>query len=336
MNTGSFIAWLTAIWLMIHATQTGYPATVRAWKGRIPLGAALILWGGLSMLAWGVLDSWWTVAYGLFSGFWTPPQLLFSLSVMVLLAGTFLVAVARHNNTRLPTAPKTLRQSATSAFQLPGLPVLWAPGLLLVFATVMTLQYNRPNLQRTSLFYTVSCPLYAFILTWTARASGFRWAAVVIALIYTALSCIPVWVFPLIAAVPLIGPVYQPISHLMPSPFPLLLLFPALGMDLIFQRLNRNDWFLAVVFGVAFVALFTVSQWPFAAFLLSPASDNWFFAGGAKYWPFYVQIGPERTQFWGQGQSPFTAGTVAICVATTFVAARVGLWFGRSTERLRR
>ena len=347
MNIGSFLTWLTAVWLTVEATRTDHPATIRLWKGRMPLGAAFILWGGLSMLAWGVLDLWWTSAYGLFSGFWIPPQLLFSLSVMVLLSGTFLVAVSWSNNTLLPTAHKAAKQSTKirrqeavsafpSAFQLSSLPVLWAPGLLLVFGVVMTLQYNLPNLQHTALFYTISCPLNAFILIWTAQASGFRWAAVVIALVFTGLSCIPLWVFPLISATPLIGPVYQPISHLMPPPFPLLLLAPALGMDLISQRLQRNDWLLSLVLGALFVILFVLAQWPFAAFLLSPASDNWFFAGGAKYWPFYVQIGPERAQFWGQEQSPFTSGTVAICLLTTVAAARVGLWLGRWTERLRR
>lgn len=343
LNTGSFLAWLTAVWLTVEATRTGQPATIRLWKGRAPTGAAFILWGGLSMLAWGVLDLWWTGAYGLFSSFWTPPQLLFSLSVMVILSGTFLYAISWRNNTRLPTAnraPTGKRQEAastfSSAFRLSSLPVLWVPALLLVFGVVMTLQYNLPNLQRTALFYSISCPLFAFILVWTTRASGFRWAAVVIALVFTGLSCIPIWVFPLISATPLIGPVYQPISHLVPPSFPLLLLAPALAIDLIFQHLRLKDGLLSLFIGTLFVVVFVLAQWPFSAFLLSSASDNWLFAGGAKHWPFYLQIGPERTQFWGQEQSPFTAGAVVICLLTTIVAARFGLWLGRWTERLRR
>ena len=43
-------------------------------------------------------------------------------------------------------------------------------------------------------------------------------------------------------------------------------------------RSRGGEWQRAAVLGVAFAAAFILVQWNFAAFLLQPASDDWFFA----------------------------------------------------------
>src|SRR4029077_14017547 len=74
----------------------------------------------------------------------------------------------------------------------------------------------------------------------------------------------------------------QKVTHFIPPPFPVLLLAPALCLDLLFERLKgRSKWLQASVAGVVFVAALIAVEWPMANFLLSPWARNWFF--GAHY-----------------------------------------------------
>ena len=91
----------------------------------------------------------------------------------------------------------------------------------------------------------------------------------------------------------------------------------------------------AAILGALFTAAFILVQWNFAAFLLSPASDGRFFAGGGRHWPFYVDIGEERRQFW-DAQERLTIWTAAGCVLPAAVSARLGLALGRFTQGLQR
>jgi hypothetical protein len=337
VNFGAIAAWGAGAWLLVQATLTRHPASVGVGKLRVPLGAGFVLWGGCALLAAGALDLWWSSAYGLFPDPWSPPQILVAAGIAAILTGTLLVGASRRNG-RLPaSAGKPGKTPELPAATFPEeLSLLWPAGLLLTFAAAATVQYNLPNLQRTALFYTVSCPLYTLILAWIGGASRLRWPASASALLYTGLVCLLVWILPLFPARPLIGPVYQPVTHMLPPQFPLLLVVPALGMDLLSRRVRGNDWMRAALFGLLFTAVFMTVQWHFAAFLLSPASGNRFWAGGGAHWPFYLQVGPERTQFWGQAQSPVTAGAVFLCGLLAVAGARIGLWLGRWTGRVRR
>src|ERR1700728_2711129 len=89
------------------------------------------------------------------------------------------------------------------------------------------------------------------------------------------------WVLALVPAEPKLGPVYQKITHLVPTDFPLLLIVPAIVSDLVRRRVGGwSRWAQASVLGAAFLVSFFAVQWPFANFLMSPASRNWIFATG--------------------------------------------------------
>ena len=47
-------------------------------------------------------------------------------------------------------------------------------------------------------------------------------------MVYTLIFCATVWLLPLFPAKPQVAPIYNPLDHLMPPPFPLLLIVPAL------------------------------------------------------------------------------------------------------------
>ena len=123
-----------------------------------------------------------------------------------------------------------------------------------------------------------------------------------------------VWILPLFPAQPKLAPIYNPVDHMVPPAFPLLLVLPAFGIDLLMRRARRslrpfrhreqseaadsmatsrrapwrNDWFLAAGLAVVFLAIFVPAQWFFSIFLLSDAADNWFFARSG-HWPYFVR-----------------------------------------------
>jgi hypothetical protein len=94
------------------------------------------------------------------------------------------------------------------------------------------------------------------------------------------------WIFPFFPATPKLGPVYQKITHMVPMEFPLLIIVPALALDLLWPKISAwKKWPQAVVGGLVFLAAFLAVQWPFADFLVSAASANWFF--GTKYFAYF-------------------------------------------------
>src|SRR6185369_3244252 len=115
-------------------------------------------------------------------------------------------------------------------------------------------------------------------------------------------------------------------THMWPTEFPLLLILPALAIDLIVQRFGEGrDGRLALAAGAAFLAVFFAAQWLFADFMLTPHARNWFFA--ADQWTYYNRIGPWRHDFWGTDVDPVTPLQLAAVVGPGDGTARLGpLW----------
>jgi hypothetical protein len=319
VNVGGALAAVAATVWAVRATRRGDPATVAIGRVRMPLGAAIVFWGSAAMLASGGLEIAWSRAYGMTFGAWTPPQVVFTAAVTALLAGVLLAAASR--------------AAAGPAFALPC-----AAGVALTFAALALAPYSLPNLQHGALFFVLTSAVFPLLLAWSARVRATGYPATWAAAIYTATVCVTIWVLPLIPAQALIGPVFEKVDHMVPPRFPLLLVVPAFLFDRVVSgkaRAEKGAWSTAVVLGLVFTAAFVIVQWFFAAFLLSPASDGWFFAGGGRHWPFYVDIGEERRQFW-DAQGPFTAWTAAACVGIATLAARAGLALGRFTRGLQR
>src|SRR5262249_2864478 len=102
---------------------------------------------------------------------------------------------------------------------------------------------------------------------------------------YTTIALASEWLLPLFPAQPKLGPVYHNVTQLIPAEFPLLLIVPAFVADLLLQRLKRQpSWIKAIWVGPVFLLSFLAVQWPFASFLMSPASRNWIF--GSAYFPY--------------------------------------------------
>jgi len=125
------------------------------------------------------------------------------------------------------------------------------------------------------------------------------------------------------------------VTHMVPPPFPLLLVIPALAIDLVMRRVGPGrDWLLSALVGLAFLTVFFVTQWFFTEFLLSPHSHNFLF--GVDHWDYSSRPGPWRYRFWRAETDPVTPRALVIAALLAVLSARLGLGWGNWMARLRR
>jgi hypothetical protein len=149
-------------------------------------------------------------------------------------------------------------------------------GLLLLMS--VTLEYSGYVMQHNAVFYQAMCVGVPATLAITSLASPKRFAATAVAAIYTLFMLALLWILPLFPAEPKLGPVYFQVKHFVPGGFPVLLIFPALALDLFWKKsAEMNPWIKSLIAGPLFLAILLAVQWPFANFLLSPAARNGFF-----------------------------------------------------------
>ena len=302
---------------------------IRLGRFAAPLGAWLVLWSALAFGTAVLFDRWWQSAYGLGAGIWHPPQMLKATAFFTLLLGVWLLAPAAQNT------PGEKGQIGTALFPLAG-------GLVLALINIVTLTASYPNRQHSASFHQIACATYPIVLTALAAAGRRRWTTTVGAGAYMLVVGLMVWLLPLLPARPLTGPIYNALDHLMPPPFPLLLLVPALAMDLVLKKFRWPEWrgvswVQAGALGFAFFFCFLITQWFFAEFLLKPAADNWFFAGGGRHWPFFLKINPPaRVIFWDASPDNLSGRSALVALALSIIAARLGLWLGAWMARVRR
>ena len=333
---GGVLGGLTCGWLVIRTTFFSTPeeqaGAVRLWGFRGPLGAWVTIWGSLAMLTSAPFDNWWHDAYGLDVKILSPPHTVLALGMWAIVLGA-LMLVLREQNLAPPDQPAPGRWL-----------FVYASGVLVVMASVFLTEYSWPNQQRTATFYQTSVATFPVYLLGMARASKFRWGATFIALVYMAITALMAWVLPLFPGQPRLGPIYNPVTHFVPLPFPLLLVVPAIAIDLLRAWIGhgrgwQRDWFLVVMAGAAFLALFLVTQWYFSAFLISHSAENWFFAAD-RYWDYNARLGDGRWQFWSETyprwNPPLTAKYLLVALLSSIAASRIGLWLGNWMAKVRR
>jgi hypothetical protein len=310
--------------------------SVGFWGFRAPLGAWVCVWGAFAMLTSAPFDNWWHNAYGLDVKIISPPHTLLSLGMFAIVIGALFMLSAWQNRARDATGTRPPRELE--------LLYVYVAGLALSMVAIYTTEYSFRGVQHAPQFYRISALAYPFVLIGTARASTMRWGATAIALVYMASRILPGWILPLFPAEPKLGPIYGPVDHMIPMQFPVLLIAPAIVIDLIMQRsgrdvkLSRRDWLLAPVFGLAFLAAFFVTQWPFADFLHSAAARNWIFF--ADEFSYMVPAGSNARlyRFYGEHAltSPALWAGLGVALLYAMVSARAGLAWGRWLRRVQR
>ena len=334
------MTYLSAILVAIScgyvAVKTSFSATaderarsVSFWGFRAPLGAWVCVWGAFAMLTSAPFDNWWHNAYGLDVKIISPPHTLLSLGMYSIVIGALFMLSAWQNRARDVTGDRPPRSLE--------LLYVYVAGLALAMVAIYTTEYSFRGVQHAPDFYRVSALAYPFTLIAAARASTMRWSATAIALVYMGSRILFGWILPLFPAEPKLGPIYGPVDHMIPMQFPVLLVAPAIAIDLMMQRVgkdatsSRRDWLLAPAFGLAFLAAFLVAQWPFADFLHSPAARNWVFF--SDEFSYMVPAGSNARLYRYYGEHSLTSPAlwaglgVALIYAT--VSARAGLAWGR-------
>ena len=326
IHFGGILGGCVGGWLAFRYTflarEEGRTSSVGILGARAPLGAWVTIWGAVAMITSAPFDDWWHNAYGVDVKIISPPHVLLGLGMLGINLGALLLGLSHQN--RANDAP------GDWLFAYIG-------GIFLTLGSVFVMEYSTPNLQHTAVFYEICAGTFTIRLVTLAVAGRISWPASRAAAVYLVLQGFMTWILPLFPAHPKLAPIFHPVTHMVPPAFPLLLIFPALAIDVLLRKTGA-DWSgwrrvaLSFALGVAFVAVFLAVQWFFAEFLLTPAADNWFFAGN-RYWGYDSAPGGWAQKFWcvtagGPNFYPLTGTAILACWAIAAGGAWLGLLWG--------
>jgi hypothetical protein len=317
------LAGLACAWLILHtsfAANAVRENTVRIFRFHAPLGAFIIAWGGALMLTSAPFDDWWHNAYGLDTKILSPPHIALVLGVLGVESGTLLLILGAMNRQRGSRLLQAL--------------FLYVGGAILVTLMVSVMELSSRSMQHSALFYRTMAIVAPPAIVAAGYASRHRWGMTIAAGVYTALLLGFLWILPFVSAEPKLGPVYYPVTHLIPPYFPPLIMIPAFVMDWYRHKVAMPS---PLALGLIFFAVLLVVEWPFASFLNSEYARNWFF--GSHYFGYYahpdssqrrnVFANIEKTQWefwWTMAQAPLAA------VLTSWLGLGWGRWM-RSVQR---
>lgn len=291
-----------------------------------PGGAFIALWGSIAEVASAPFDNWWHNAYGLDSQIGTPPHMLLSLGYFATQIGVMAWMASIINHSKEP-----LRGRLSWLFLIVGSASMTLFGILIMEFTL------KRNMHTAACYLAIALAIPPTMIA-AGRGSAHKWGCTITAAIYTGILLVQEWLLPLFPAQPKLGPVYQNVTHMIPLPFPLLLIIPAFVADLLLQRLEqRSSWKKALWVGPAFVLSLLAVQWPFAYFLMSPASRNWIF--GTAYFPYFEPAGfrydPYKFLVLEKTLGAFVL-TIVVALMISILTTRLGLGWGDWMRRVRR
>ncbi len=363
---GAVLAGLASAWVVFRTTlvrdMVSRQASVNVLGFWGPLGAFILAWGAAAMLTSAPFDNWWHDAYGLDVKIISPPHALLALGIAGINWGAAFIALAEMN--RAQGVQRTRLQYV----------VLGAGGFIVIQTMILKLEYTNRVLLHSAMAYMVISIGLLLLLEALARASGHRWARTIMTGVYSLFVLLMLWVLPLFPAQPKLGPVYQNITHMVPLPFPILLIVPAFVLDLIWPLLGQpqvwsklsrviiggfaivlaapliglnllftkqkqeawNKWLQAAVAGIIFLSILIAVEWPFATFLMmSPAAHNWAFA--PNDFPYFA---PPTSPTVRHVFVPKTVEVFWLNMGLAFVLSvvsmRIGITYGNWLSRVRR
>jgi len=289
--------------------------SVSLWGFRGPLGAFLCAWGAVAMITSAPFDNWWHNAYGLDVKILSPPHILLALGMTGIRFGTLVMVLAEVNR-------------AAGDYRIRLERMLFFSFMFLLGMTVGVMQEDTFRMfMHGAKFYLVVMCVAPIWFAAVSRASDNRWAATIITGTYSAVHILFMWILQLIPAQPKLGPVYQNITHLVPPDFPLLLIVPAIAFDVVRRYTARmNRWAQSAILAAVSLASFFAAQWPFANFLMSPASRNWFFATDNA--PYFI---PPNSH-WGRHAFLATESTLTQFAVTMLFALVAGVLMIRAGQ----
>jgi len=291
-------------------------------------GALFCIWGAIAMLTSAPFDNWWHSAFGLDLQILSPPHFLLFAGIFSMQIGSC-VCIAKHINITDP-ADKSLRS-------LQFLFIITTSTFICMIYTLAS-SYIRIGGMRRAGFYQVTSAIALLLLPAFRRELRMKWGMTAIAVSYFLISATINWVLQIFPAEPKLVPILTHTTHFQPANFPLLIMIPAVFMDLVMQKSTRNDWSKAAGMSLIFVLVFVLVQYPFSGFLRqSPAARNWFFGANSWYFenppdaPFRYKFSPAEIQ-----PLPFFTTGIAIAIVTGILITRISFTWGDWLLRIQR
>ncbi|MBC7399249.1 MAG: hypothetical protein H7289_04830 [Mucilaginibacter sp.] len=291
------------------------------------LGALFCIWGAFTMITSAPFDDWWHNTFGLDVQILSPPHTVLLLGMVTIQFGAMVSVMALQN-----------RESITSTYSKKTLATCFmlSSGFLLVMLFTIASEYLDRHDMHSTLFYQVAGGLFPLFLVAVSCASTTKWGATRMASVYMALMALMVWILPLFHAEPKLGPVLNHITHYQSFHFPLLLIFPAMAIDWLNQRLEgKLSIVKALVIGAVFILVLFTVQWPFGDFLTTVNARNWFF--GTTSWYFGSDPNYQyRYKFYDEATGATLITGLGIAVVLAFLSTWLGLTWGRWMKSVKR
>ena len=307
-------------------------ASVNVLGFHAPLGAFIAAWGGITMITSAPFDNWWHEAYGLDVKIVSPPHTLLILGIRAVAVGILFLILAAMNR-----AAGDETQAGAHTFKSLQRLFLYIGGLIVGGQMFFLMEYTWDvKLHSVAAYVSMGIAL-PLVFAMLSQASRYKWAATSTAAVYMLIVIAEILIFPLVPAQPELGPVFNPVTHLIPAKFPILIFVPALALDLLWQRTRAwKPWKVALVSGFLFIAVLTIVEWPFASFLLSKASENRFF--GTMYFDYNSRPdGPDRLRrFLGPDSGASLYWGLLRAAIYGSISTWIGLSFGRWMRSVQR
>jgi hypothetical protein len=320
---GGVLAGISGAWLILKTTfgpEAERTTGVRVWGFRGPLGAWIAIWGATAMVTSAPFDDWWHNAYGLDVKILSPPHAVLGMGMITIQVGILMLALSHQNRA---TPRQRMLLGGVFAYTL---------GALLALLSTVLMEQTVPHARHQASFYMIMAAVFLLFIVAASRASFLRWPATAAAGVYMGICAAMTWILPLFRAQPLLGPIFNPVDHMVPPPFPMLLVVPAVFVDLLMQRVRGRDGWLSVALGAAFVWVLFDVEWWFAEFMVGPYSRNAFFA--AQRWGFNIRQTAAILEFWGQTTNPVTVPAMAIATVLGIASSRLALGWGNWMRRV--
>jgi predicted membrane channel-forming protein YqfA (hemolysin III family) len=331
------LAGIVGLWLLVRASTNRDPqlraASVSVFGLHAPLGVFFAGWGGVAMLTSAPFDNWWHNAYGLDVKIVSPPHALLILGIRAVGFGILLLTLAEMN--------RAAENHAANYKPLRNL-LLYTGGLSVCGSMFFVQEYTWDVVLHRAAAYIALAIAVPVMFALYFQITGYRWAATTTAAIYMAVLIGEILIYPLFPAQAKLGPVFNPVTHLVPAKFPPLILVPAFLLDLLWQRTLLRPggrwkfWQVALVSGLLFTAALVCVEWPFARFLMSKASENRFF--GTLYFDYNARAnGYDRMRLFVHPEHgwPLIKGLLWAVLAgflSTWAGLRGGRWM-RGVQR---
>jgi hypothetical protein len=302
------------------------------------LGGMFCIWGGFGAATSAPFDDWWHATYGLDVKIFSPPHAVLAMGLIAIQIGAMISVLAVLNRKEKISYLSDL-QNINREKRLRFIFMVTAGLVILTVGTFLTEFMGRWNMHN-DYFYEIGSGIFPLFMIAFARASNIKWGATISALVYMVVMIVVNATIRQFPAEPLLAPVSNHITFFQTTAFPLLLVFPAMTVDILRDKFSsKNDWILALILGVGFFVTFLIIQYPAGTFLKeSPLARNWFFQSDAwSYnnppnieWRYHF---PENRVTKGFDKWAIASG---ISIALGFVSARIGLLWGNWMRKVQR